>query len=60
MEGMPGISFKHTSSSGAWELVLKYLTEQGFNAKTHASGPDMYGLTNLGVIKYIQERGTRH
>lgn len=55
MEGVPGTSFKHTSSSGAWESVLKYLTEQGFNAKTHASGPDMYGVTNLGVIKYFQE-----
>ncbi|KAF9393185.1 hypothetical protein CPC16_002621 [Podila verticillata] len=52
--GMPEISSKHTSSSGARELTLKCLSEQGFNAKTHALGPDMYGLTNLGVIKYIQ------
>lgn len=34
--------------------------ELGFNAKTHASGPDMYGLTNLGVIKYIQEMPNAH
>jgi len=52
---MPEKTFRHTSSSGAWELALKGLMELGYNAKTHASGPDMYGLTNLGVIKYIQE-----
>lgn len=52
---MPEKIFRHTSSSGAWELALKGLMELGYNAKTHASGPDMYGLTNLGVIKYIQE-----
>ncbi|KAF9920717.1 transforming growth factor beta regulator 1 [Linnemannia zychae] len=55
LEDMPEKVFRHSSSSGAWELALKGLMELGFNAKTHASGPDMYGLTNLGVIKYIQE-----
>ncbi|KAF9414157.1 choline dehydrogenase 7, partial [Entomortierella beljakovae] len=55
LEDMPDKVFQHTSSSGAWELALKGLMELGYNAKTHASGPDMYGLTNLGVIKYIQE-----
>ncbi|KAF9363197.1 transforming growth factor beta regulator 1 [Mortierella sp. NVP85] len=55
LEDMPEKIFRHTSSSGAWELALKGLMELGYNAKTHASGPDMYGLTNLGVIKYIQE-----
>ncbi|KAF9580407.1 transforming growth factor beta regulator 1, partial [Lunasporangiospora selenospora] len=55
LEDMPDKVFRHTSSSGAWELALKGLIELGYNAKTHASGPDMYGLTNLGVIKHIQE-----
>jgi hypothetical protein len=57
---MPEKVFRHTSSSGAWELALKGLMELGYNAKTHASGPDMYGLTNLGVIKYIQEMPNAH
>jgi len=57
---MPEKVFRHSSSSGAWELALKGLMELGFNAKTHASGPDMYGLTNLGVIKYIQEMPNAH
>lgn len=57
---MPEKVFRHSSSSGAWELALKSLMDLGFNAKTHASGPDMYGLTNLGVIKYIQEMPNAH
>ncbi|KAF9937652.1 transforming growth factor beta regulator 1 [Modicella reniformis] len=60
LEDMPEKVFRHTSSSGAWELALKGLMELGYNAKTHASGPDMYGLTNLGVIKYIQEMPNAH
>ncbi|KAG0202048.1 choline dehydrogenase 7 [Mortierella sp. GBA30] len=60
LEDMPEKVFRHSSSSGAWELALKGLMELGFNAKTHASGPDMYGLTNLGVIKYIQEMPNAH
>ncbi|KAF9112202.1 transforming growth factor beta regulator 1 [Mortierella sp. AM989] len=60
LEDMPDKVFRHTSSSGAWELALKGLMELGYNAKTHASGPDMYGLTNLGVIKYIQEMPNAH
>ncbi|GJJ75935.1 hypothetical protein EMPS_08293 [Entomortierella parvispora] len=60
LEDMPEKVFQHSSSSGAWELALKGLMELGFNAKTHASGPDMYGLTNLGVIKYIQEMPNAH
>ncbi|KAI1318961.1 transforming growth factor beta regulator 1 [Mortierella claussenii] len=60
LEDMPEKVFRHSSSSGAWELALKGLMELGYNAKTHASGPDMYGLTNLGVIKYIQEMPNAH
>ncbi|KAI7825197.1 hypothetical protein BC939DRAFT_132466 [Gamsiella multidivaricata] len=60
LEDMPERVFRHSSSSGAWELALKGLMELGYNAKTHASGPDMYGLTNLGVIKYIQEMPNAH
>ncbi|KAF8952635.1 hypothetical protein BGZ46_003416 [Entomortierella lignicola] len=60
LEDMPDKVFRHSSSSGAWELALKGLMELGYNAKTHASGPDMYGLTNLGVIKYIQEMPNAH
>ncbi|KAI8594617.1 F/Y rich C-terminus-domain-containing protein [Dissophora ornata] len=60
LEDMPEKVFQHSSSSGAWELALKGLMELGYNAKTHASGPDMYGLTNLGVIKYIQEMPNAH
>ncbi|KAF9380391.1 transforming growth factor beta regulator 1, partial [Podila verticillata] len=60
LEDMPEKVFRHSSSSGAWELALKSLMDLGFNAKTHASGPDMYGLTNLGVIKYIQEMPNAH
>ncbi|KAF9183843.1 transforming growth factor beta regulator 1 [Haplosporangium sp. Z 767] len=60
LEDMPEKVFRHSSSSGAWELALKGLMKLGFNAKTHASGPDMYGLTNLGVIKYIQEMPNAH
>ncbi|KAG0330175.1 transforming growth factor beta regulator 1, partial [Podila humilis] len=60
LEDMPDKVFRHSSSSGAWELALRSLMDLGFNAKTHASGPDMYGLTNLGVIKYIQEMPNAH
>ncbi|KAF9422755.1 choline dehydrogenase 7 [Podila epigama] len=60
LEDMPEKVFRHSSSSGAWELALRSLMDLGFNAKTHASGPDMYGLTNLGVIKYIQEMPNAH
>ncbi|KAJ2767872.1 hypothetical protein IWQ56_003159 [Coemansia nantahalensis] len=54
-EDMPDQPFRANSSSGAWKQILDALTAKGVNVKTHASGPQMYGLSNLGVTKAIQE-----
>ncbi|KAJ1748940.1 hypothetical protein LPJ78_004249 [Coemansia sp. RSA 989] len=52
---MPDKPFRATSSSGVWKQILDALTSKGASVKTHASGPQMYGLSNLGVTKAIQE-----
>jgi len=40
---------------GAWKSVLSELSRRGTTgAKTHASGPDFFGLSDLGVTKVIQ------
>ncbi|KAJ1845094.1 hypothetical protein LPJ70_002656 [Coemansia sp. RSA 2708] len=52
---MPDAPFRASSSSGVWKLILDRLTEMGVSVKTHASGPQMYGLSHLGVTKAIQE-----
>ncbi|KAJ2611778.1 hypothetical protein H4S08_003000 [Coemansia sp. RSA 1365] len=54
-EDMPDKPFRASSSSGVWKQILDILTAKGINVKTHASGPQMYGLGNLGVTKLIQE-----
>ncbi|KAJ2452454.1 hypothetical protein GGF42_004025 [Coemansia sp. RSA 2424] len=54
-EDMPDAPFRATSSSGAWKQILDQLTAKGVGVKTHASGPQMYGLSHLGVTKAIQE-----
>ncbi|KAJ2782915.1 hypothetical protein H4R18_001994 [Coemansia javaensis] len=54
-EDMPDQPFRAGSSSGAWKQILDTLTAKGVNVKTHASGPQMYGLSHLGVTKAIQE-----
>ncbi|KAJ2448772.1 hypothetical protein EV183_005262 [Coemansia sp. RSA 2336] len=52
---MPDKPFRATSSSGVWKQILDALTAKGASVKTHASGPQMYGLSHLGVTKAIQE-----
>ncbi|KAJ2102052.1 hypothetical protein IW146_009199 [Coemansia sp. RSA 922] len=54
-EDMPDMAFRAMSSSGAWKQILDQLTAKGVGVKTHASGPQMYGLIHLGVTKAIQE-----
>ncbi|KAJ2489780.1 hypothetical protein IWW37_003695 [Coemansia sp. RSA 2050] len=54
-EDMPEKPFRAMSSSGAWKQILDQLTAKGVGVKTHASGPQMYGLSHLGVTKAIQE-----
>jgi len=55
-EDLPGESFTANSASGAWKSVLTELSKRGSTgAKTHASGPDFFGLSDLGVTKVIQE-----
>ncbi len=45
-----------TSPSQAWKLVQEELAKKtGKKSTSHVSGPDFFGLSNLGVIKYIQE-----
>ncbi|RUS14672.1 hypothetical protein BC938DRAFT_477275 [Jimgerdemannia flammicorona] len=55
-EDQPERVFKANSSSGVWKQILDEIQAKGVTAKTHASGPEMLGLTNLGVTKYIQVR----
>ncbi|KAI8324543.1 hypothetical protein GQ54DRAFT_296056 [Martensiomyces pterosporus] len=47
--------FRASSSSGVWKQILDILMAKGVGVKTHASGPQMYGLSHLGVTKAIQE-----
>ncbi|KAJ2360418.1 hypothetical protein IW150_007509 [Coemansia sp. RSA 2607] len=54
-EDMPETPFRASSSSGVWKQVLDVLMANGLGVKTHASGPQMYGLSNLAVTKAIQE-----
>ncbi|KAJ1735426.1 hypothetical protein LPJ61_000549 [Coemansia biformis] len=54
-EDMPDQPFRASSSSGVWRQILDALTAKGISVKTHVSGPQMYGLSNLGVTKAIQE-----
>ncbi|KAJ2156753.1 hypothetical protein GGF46_004978 [Coemansia sp. RSA 552] len=52
---MPEKPFRANSSSGVWKQILDILTANGVGVKTHASGPQMYGLSHLGITKAIQE-----
>ncbi|KAJ1920411.1 hypothetical protein H4219_001387 [Mycoemilia scoparia] len=54
-EDQPDKVFTATSSSGVWKLALDEIMSKGVGVKTHASGPQMYGLSNLAVTKAIQE-----
>uniref|UniRef100_A0A1D1ZF79 Transforming growth factor beta regulator 1 n=1 Tax=Anthurium amnicola TaxID=1678845 RepID=A0A1D1ZF79_9ARAE len=51
----PGRKFSASSSSGVWKKILDEINCQGVPSKTHASGPEMLGLSHLGITKYIQE-----
>ncbi|RKP25825.1 F/Y-rich N-terminus-domain-containing protein [Syncephalis pseudoplumigaleata] len=51
--------FIANSASGAWKKIIDRILQQGFSAKTHASGPQLYGLSDWGVMKAVQHhRGT--
>nr|CAG8505184.1 605_t:CDS:10 [Entrophospora candida]CAG8540454.1 11949_t:CDS:10 [Entrophospora candida] len=54
-EDQPGRKFSASSSSGVWKKILDEINVQGVPSKTHASGPEMLGLSHLGITKYIQE-----
>ncbi|KAG9307422.1 hypothetical protein G9A89_017252 [Geosiphon pyriformis] len=54
-EDQPGRKFAASSSSGVWKKILDEINIQGVPSKTHASGPEMLGLSHLGITKYIQE-----
>ncbi|KAJ1893518.1 hypothetical protein LPJ66_005708 [Kickxella alabastrina] len=47
--------FRASSSSGVWKQVLDVLMAGGLGVKTHASGPQLFGLSHLAVTKAIQE-----
>ncbi|KAK9760564.1 hypothetical protein K7432_015287 [Basidiobolus ranarum] len=53
-EDQPGRKFVANSASGVWKQVLDEIMAKGFGAKTHASGPQLYGINNLGITKHIQ------
>ncbi|ORX75964.1 hypothetical protein BCR32DRAFT_284679 [Anaeromyces robustus] len=56
VEDLPGKVYNASSPSGVWKKVLNELTSKGCTgAKTHASGPDFFGISDLGVTKVIQE-----
>jgi hypothetical protein len=46
--------FVANSASGAWKKIIDRILQQGFSAKTHASGPQLYGLSDWGVMKAVQ------
>ncbi|KAJ3385362.1 transforming growth factor beta regulator 1 [Lobulomyces angularis] len=55
-EGVEPRIFRATSASGVWKKALQELMERKIpNAKTTVSGPDFFGISDLGVINYIQE-----
>lgn len=53
-EDSPGTVFSGASASGVWKQLLDQIASLGVTAKTHASGPEMLGLSNLAVTKAIQ------
>ena len=53
-EDQAGRKFVASSSSGVWKKILDEINVQGVPSKTHASGPEMLGLSHLGITKYIQ------
>ncbi|KAJ2957819.1 hypothetical protein NQZ79_g6510 [Umbelopsis isabellina] len=54
-EDSPDTIFSGVSASGVWKQLLDQIASLGVTAKTHASGPEMLGLSNLAVTKAIQE-----
>ncbi|KAG2181735.1 hypothetical protein INT44_008550 [Umbelopsis vinacea] len=54
-EDSPSTVFSGASASGVWKQLLDQIASLGVTAKTHASGPEMLGLSNLAVTKAIQE-----
>jgi len=55
-EDSPGEVFSANSPSGAWKKVLKEISRRSSTgSKTHASGPDFFGISDLGITKVIQE-----
>ncbi|KAH8551223.1 F/Y rich C-terminus-domain-containing protein [Umbelopsis sp. PMI_123] len=54
-EDSPTNVFSGASASGVWKQLLDQIASLGVTAKTHASGPEMLGLSNLAVTKAIQE-----
>ncbi|CAM0142318.1 unnamed protein product [Umbelopsis sp. WA50703] len=54
-EDSPDTVFSGVSASGVWKQLLDQIASLGVTAKTHASGPEMLGLSNLAVTKAIQE-----
>jgi F/Y rich C-terminus len=55
-EDSPSTVFSGASASGVWKQLLDQIASLGVTAKTHASGPEMLGLSNLAVTKAIQVR----
>lgn len=57
VEDIPGLSYQGHSASGVWKKVIDdiALKSASGSTKTHASGPDFFGLSDLGVTKVIQE-----
>jgi hypothetical protein len=53
-EDSPGTVFSAASASGVWKQLLDQIASLGVTAKTHASGPEMLGLSNFAVTKAIQ------
>ncbi|CAO3662382.1 unnamed protein product [Umbelopsis vinacea] len=54
-EDSSGTVFSAASASGVWKQLLDQIASLGVTAKTHASGPEMLGLSNFAVTKAIQE-----
>lgn len=53
-EDSPDTVLSGVSASGVWKQLLDQIASLGVTAKTHASGPEMLGLSNLAVTKAIQ------
>ncbi|PVU87731.1 hypothetical protein BB559_005916 [Furculomyces boomerangus] len=51
----PWFEYSASSASAAWKTILEELNELGVPVKINTSGPQLFGLSNLSIVKAIQE-----